>query len=140
VECHGDEARAVGAVSDSLRIGVSGAHRVWDVARDPVLSAGDDFAAADLAARGRAAAAAAFGWLAAFETGGTGAEVRYSCARALAGPATVSASAARRLGAAFDVVRCAWAGIGDVGSTVIGAGCCGYTYSWSPILARTCPV
>ena len=72
VESHGDETRAVGAVSGTFFIWPGGVHVVWDVLVDPVHSAVDDFGAADLAPDRRMSTSAA-GCLAAFETGGTGA-------------------------------------------------------------------
>lgn len=56
MERHADETRAVGAVLAAIGVGVVGAHGVWDVARDPVISTLEDLVATDLALVGRAAA------------------------------------------------------------------------------------
>lgn len=55
MESHANEARAVGAVFAATGVGVVGAHGVWDVARDPVISTLEDLLAADLALVGGAA-------------------------------------------------------------------------------------
>lgn len=60
VEGHGYEARAIGAVFGTLWVWVVTRHGVWDVAVDPVLAAGDDFLASDLAVRCRVAGSAGF--------------------------------------------------------------------------------
>ena len=67
VQTHGDEARAVGAVRRALGVGVRGRLAVGDVAANPELAAGDDFATAD----GRVEAGGAGD--AAFLVGGAGA-------------------------------------------------------------------
>lgn len=59
VQSHANEAGAVGAVLAALRVRVVVAHGVWDVAGDPVLTAGENLLAADLALVGGAAVAGA---------------------------------------------------------------------------------
>lgn len=57
VESHCDEPGAVGSVAGSVRVRIGGAHGVRDVPRNPVLAAGDNFFAGDLAVHFRGAAA-----------------------------------------------------------------------------------